>query len=69
MATDNRLQILISSVNKVPELLPGAMGIESDAVIVNQLKVQELIPGSGTGKRALSITVTASGYLTERKRA
>ncbi len=36
MAND-RLQILISAVNKDPMKLSGIMGLESDAVIVNQL--------------------------------
>ena len=35
--TKDRLQILISAVNKDPKNLPGIMKIGSDAVIVNQL--------------------------------
>ncbi len=34
---NDRLQILISAVNKDPYKLPAAMGLESDACIVNQL--------------------------------
>lgn len=50
---NNRLQILVSSVNKVPELLPGAMGIESDAVIVNQLIGARMHPGIRDGEKNL----------------
>lgn len=34
---DNRLQILVSSVNKIPDNLPKTMNLESDVVLVNQL--------------------------------
>lgn len=50
---DNRLQILISAVNKIPELLPEAMGLESDAVIVNQLIGSRVHPGIKEGEKTV----------------
>ncbi len=51
MAYD-RLQILISAVNKDPELLPGIMHIESDAVIINQLIGDGAPKGISSGKKS-----------------
>lgn len=50
---DSRLQILISSVNKVPELLPEAMGLESDAVIVNQIIGPNSAPDIEEGEKSI----------------
>ncbi len=49
--SDNRLQILISSVNKNPEFLPEAMNLESDAVLVNQLIGDAAPEGIDSGEK------------------
>ena len=51
MAND-RLEILISSVNKDPEKLSGIMGLESDAVIVNQLIGDDCPDGVLAGEKS-----------------
>ena len=50
---NERLQILISAVNKDPEKLPGIMNIASDAVIVNQLIGEEVPSGIVPGEKSL----------------
>ena len=47
-----RLQILISAVNKDPESLAVVMGLESDAVIVNQLIGDGAQSGISVGEKS-----------------
>ena len=50
---NERLQILISAVNKDPETIPGIMNIGSDAVIVNQLIGEDAPSGIVPGEKSL----------------
>ena len=50
--TQERLQILISAVNKDPLELAGIMGLESDAVIVNQLIGDNTPDGVQVGEKS-----------------
>ncbi len=53
--TDNRLQILISSVNKNPEELLQAMNLESGGVLVNQLIGDNAPLGITPGEKSCEI--------------
>ena len=53
--TDNRLQILISAVNKDPEELLRSMKLETDAVLVNQLIGDKAPLGVEAGEKSCEI--------------
>lgn len=54
--TDNRLQILISAVNKDPGKLLRAMNLESDAVLVNQLIGDNAPEGVEAGEKTCEVS-------------
>ncbi|WP_029231877.1 glycosyltransferase family A protein [Butyrivibrio sp. VCB2006] len=55
---ENRLQILISAVNKEAEKLPEMMNIESDAVIVNQIIGEDDTAGDGNDSQGKDLEIS-----------
>ena len=64
--TDNRLQILISSVNKNPEELLKVMNLESDGVLVNHLYGLYCLYAAADSAERTGLVGSASKMLLER---
>ncbi|MBO5622174.1 MAG: hypothetical protein J5959_11150, partial [Butyrivibrio sp.] len=66
--TDNRLQILISAVNKDPEKLLRAMNLESDVILVNQLIGDKAPAKVEAGEKSCEINGKNALILNRRER-